>query len=386
MLKFSDLPSLFKAAFFCYGENGRCGLPLFFLSPPGESKTSQARAYAKAAGVWFGSLEGARLDAVDVAGLPQFTTDGNAYRFVPPAILRDAAKGPGLLLLDELTRATPAVQASFLTLLLEGRTEGVQLDDACRIWGAANPAGQVGGVDLDPANGSRLLWVQWPSMTAEDWTRYLLGADNVTGAAATAPVDYAAEMQRLQELWPAAVGRARALVAGFLSAQGSRLRETAPEEGRAWANPRTWSMATRALAATILHDSPHNVAHTLVGGCIGEGNATALLTWIRQQDLPAARDVLSGKVKLPLDANRIDRTLAVLTECAAVAEVQQAEKLWDLVSEAAAVSVEVAIVGMRAVRARGDAFRSGNNQGYRRIMTNPQLMKIAATMQEIGGR
>jgi hypothetical protein len=199
-------------------------------------------------------------------------------------------------------------------------------------------------------------------------------------------VDYAAEMQRLVEIWPAAVGRARALVAGFLSAQGSRLRETAPEEGRAWANPRTWSMATRALAATILHDSPHTVAHTLVGGCIGEGNATALLTWIRQQDLPAARDVLTGKVKLPLDHNRIDRTLAVLTECAAVAEVQQAEKLWDLVSEAATVSVEVAIVGMRAVRARGDAFRSGNNQGYRRIMTNPQLMKIAATMQEIGGR
>jgi hypothetical protein len=374
MLQFSDLHMLFKCAFFCYGENGRMGLPLFFVSPPGESKTSLARQFAARVSAWFGALEGSRLDAVDVAGLPQFSPDGQSFRFVPPAVLRAAADTPtGLLFLDELTRAPASVQAGFLTLLLEGRTEGVQLPESTRIWAAANPAAQVGGVELDPANASRLVWIDWPAMSADNWRDYVMTADTRTGAPPADPIDYDREMLALEAGWDAAMMRARAAVVGFLSVQGSRLRENAPDEARAWANPRTWSMAARALASATLQGASHNVQHALVAGCVGAGNATAFLTWVRAQDLPSARDVLAGRAQLPIDKKRPDRTLAVMAECIATADATHAERVWTLVDECKAVSGEVAVLAVRSIAARRKQCPE---------LVNPKIKAFAAFLQD----
>ena len=382
MLNFSEIDQLIKVAFYAYGENGRVGLPLFFVSPPGEAKTSKVRGVARAAGVWFGALEGSRLDAVDVAGLPKFSDDGRSFRFVPPAVLRDAADaGDGLLFLDELTRAPASVQAAFLTLLLEGRTEGVQLPPGVRIMAAANPAASVGGVELDPANASRLIWIDWPAMDADEFTAYLLGADTVTGEARRVPIDHAAEAERLERDWPANMMRARGAVAGFLASKGSLLREPAPEQARGWSNPRTWSMATRALAACYMHGASERVLHTLLAGALGAGTATAFAAWLRSSDLPSARDVLAGKAALPLDARRKDRTLSVLAECIAIGNVQDhGLRLWELVGEAATVSPELTVLSIRMLKARDMGFLIVRSPAKVQLLTNPAFSRI---MEEV---
>lgn len=382
MLNFSEIDQLIKVAFYAYGENGRAGLPLFFVSPPGEAKTSKVRGVARASNVWFGSLEGSRLDAVDVAGLPKFAEDGRSFKFVPPSVLRDAADaGEGLLFLDELTRAPASVQAAFLTLLLEGRTEGVQLPPGVRIMAAANPAASVGGVELDPANASRVFWIDWPTMDADEFTAYLLGADTVTGEAKRVPIDHAAETARLAAEWPVNMMRARGTVAGFLAAKGSLLREPAPEQSRGWSNPRTWSMATRALAACYMHGASDRVLHTLIAGAVGAGAATAFAAWLRDRDLPAARDVLAGKAALPMDKRRKDRTVSVLAECIAIANVQEhGARLWELVADAGSVSFELTVMAVRMLKARDMAFVTVKSPAKLALLTNPQFSHI---MEEV---
>jgi hypothetical protein len=220
-------------------------------------------------------------------------------------------------------------------------------------------------------------------MTSAQWVSYMLAADTRTGAAQAAPIDYAAEMTRLDTLWDASMMRARGAVAGFMAAQGSRIREQAPDDARAWANPRTWSMATRALAACIMHEAGHAVTFALLAGCIGEGNAVAFLGWYRKQDLPAATDVLAGRVALPLDTSRPDRTFAVLAECIAIMGPEHTARIWDLVYQARAVSFELLVMAVRAAAARRKALPdlfAPSNKGWTTIMRDPQLTQIVAAV------
>ena len=387
-LEFGELRELMTTAFYAYGENGREGLPLFFVSAPGESKTSQMRAFMRDCGGFFAPFEGASLDAVDVAGLPTFSADGESFKFVPPVAFANAARqtGPALIALDELTRAPASVQATMLTLFLEGRTQSVQLPPNVRIWAAANPGDQVGGVDMDPANASRVVWVDWPAMSAADWTRYLLGADSVTGEAAGKPIDHAAMMHTLRTQWPAAIMRARGLVAGYMGARGSRLRESVPDTARSWANPRTWSMATRALAACFVHNTSENVKYALVGGAVGHGNAVDLFAWLKQQDLPDAKDVLAGKVALPSDKRRPDQIVACLSECIAIASTTQVTRIWELICDTVDVNFEAAVLGIQAAAARGPEFRPVTNLTMRKVLSNPTVAKVFGNLHEAGIR
>src|SRR5947207_12816195 len=93
-------------------------VPVLLWGAPGTGKTSAIRAMAATAGWACETVIASIREPSDFAGLP-IVVDGEV-RFAPPAWARRLAEaGRGLLFLDELSTAPPAVQAALLRVVLE---------------------------------------------------------------------------------------------------------------------------------------------------------------------------------------------------------------------------------------------------------------------------
>ena len=105
---------------------------------------------------------GSIREPADFAGLP-VVIDG-AVQMAPPLWARRlAAAGHGLLFLDELTTAPPAVQAAMLRVVLERVVGDLSLPEAVRVVAAANPPEEAAdGWQLSAPLANRLVHLDWP--------------------------------------------------------------------------------------------------------------------------------------------------------------------------------------------------------------------------------
>ena len=129
---------------------------------PGTGKTSVVRALADALDWPVEVVIGSIREPADFAGLP-VVHDGEV-RMAPPAWARRLADaGLGVLFLDELTTAPPAVQAAMLRIVLERVVGDLALPNGVRVVAAANPPEQAAdGWDLAPPLANRLVHLDWP--------------------------------------------------------------------------------------------------------------------------------------------------------------------------------------------------------------------------------
>src|SRR3974377_1526930 len=89
------------------------GVPVLLWGAPGTGKTSAIRAMAQAMDLPCETVIASIREPSDFAGLPIVV--GDVVRFAPPAWARRLAEaGRGLLFLDELSTAPPAVQGALL--------------------------------------------------------------------------------------------------------------------------------------------------------------------------------------------------------------------------------------------------------------------------------
>src|SRR5699024_1498779 len=115
----------------------RADVPVLLWGSPGTGQTSAVIDLATAAGWVHEVVVGAIREPTDFAGLP--VVSGNEVRFAPPRWARRlAGAGEGLLFLDELTTAPPAVQAAMLRVVLEREVGDLPLPAGVRIVAAAN--------------------------------------------------------------------------------------------------------------------------------------------------------------------------------------------------------------------------------------------------------
>src|SRR6201994_368216 len=136
-------------------------VPVLLWGAPGTGKTSAIRAMAQVMGLPCETVIASIREPSDFAGLPIVVGDG--VRFAAPAwAKRLADAGHGLLFLDELSTAPPAVQAALLRVVLERAVGDLDLPDEVAVVAAANPPDQAAdGWDLSAPLANRLCHLSW---------------------------------------------------------------------------------------------------------------------------------------------------------------------------------------------------------------------------------
>src|SRR5581483_4951918 len=135
--------------------------PVLLWGAPGTGKTSAIRAMAEVMGLPCEPVIASIRAPSDFAGLPIVV--GGEVRFAPPAWARRLAEaGRGLLFLDELSTAPPAVQAALLRVVLERVVGDLELPAEVAVVAAANPPEQAAdGWDLSAPLANRLCHLSW---------------------------------------------------------------------------------------------------------------------------------------------------------------------------------------------------------------------------------
>jgi MoxR-like ATPase len=256
----------------------RAGVPVLLWGPPGEGKSRSVETLAEAMGWHSETVVGSIREASDFAGLPERTPEGIVLH-APRWAHRCAAADRAILFLDELTTATPPVQAAMLRVVLDREVGDLRLPETVSIVAAANPPDQAAdGYELAPPLANRFchLWFQadldlWVDGLADDWS-------------APIQIEVAAEAQESDR----ATVRARwnRDVSLFLRDQPSAFRtEVTAETGSgAWASPRTWHLAARLGAAADLAGVRPSVTALLLAGTVGDGTALEFLDHRERQD------------------------------------------------------------------------------------------------------
>lgn len=338
-----DYRAAIKAALFTPGAGGRWGIPVILRGAPGSAKTAIINEVAREAGLRCITVLASLRDPTDFLGLP--CPDGKGgMSYLSPGWAQDAkAAGRAVVFLDEANTAPPSVQAALLRVVLEGVVGDLKLPDTTRFIAAMNRVEEAaGGYDLAPPLANRFGHIDWPSLDPMAWVAWLAGT---TVEQAPPPAAASALEAQVLEAWPAVWLRIAAMVGGFIRARPDLLsaqpKVGTPQASGAWASPRTWDMAARALAGAAIHGLNQATTDMLVTSIIGAGPAGEFLTWFEKADLPDPEALLDGAVEWKNDhRKRPDITYAVLGACAstvipkgAAKREARAKALWSLMVE-----------------------------------------------------
>ena len=238
-------------------------VPLFIWGPPGIGKSSAVRDVARERGVGFIDLRLTLLDPTDLRGIPFFDGQKGRAVWAPPVFLPHEEESEGILFLDELNSAPPAVQAGAYQLILDRRIGEYRLPDGWAVVAAGNREGDRGVVYRMPTPlANRFVHLQMEPDSAQ-WREWALdrGVDET--------------------------------IVGFLQARPDALFLFDPTaERHSFATPRSWEYVD-----TILKSSPDpDLLMPLIAGAVGEELAAEFLSWRTAVGaLPNIEAVLRGE-------------------------------------------------------------------------------------------
>jgi MoxR-like ATPase len=310
-------------------------VPVILWGSPGTGKTSVVRALGEGLGWPVEVVIGSIREPADFAGLPVVVDGG--VRMAPPAWAnRLAEAGVGLLFLDELTTAPPAVQAAMLRVVLERVVGDLTLPKGVRVVAAANPPEEAAdGWELAPPLANRLVHLDWP-------VEAKLVAQGLAVGFPTPSVLVEQQPTVAQEM------AARAAVAAFLGVRPPvvlQIPRVAALASRGWPSPRSWEAVAVLLAACEASHASEDARACLVVGAVGEGAALEFLSWLANADLPDPEEVLADPDAFVLP-ERSDRAFAALTAVASVAVAKATPEAWTaawrVVAKTAASAPDVA--------------------------------------------
>jgi len=113
-------------------------LPVFIWGAPGIGKSSIVKKIAKDKELEFIDLRLSLLDPTDLKGIPFFNAETKEGVWAKPSFLPSVEGSKGILFLDEINTAPPAVQASAYQLILDRRVGEYELPEGWSIVAAGN--------------------------------------------------------------------------------------------------------------------------------------------------------------------------------------------------------------------------------------------------------
>ncbi len=295
----------------------QAGVPTLAWGPPGVGKTATVTMLADRLGLPLEVVLASIREPSDFSGLPVIRSEG--VRMEPPAWARRLAQaGQGLLFLDEISTAPPAVQSALLRVVLERVVGELALPPGVAVVASANPPDQtVGGWDLSAPLANRFCHLFW-SLDHRSWVEGMIRGWSVI------------DLPILPPAWLASIAEKQGIVASFIRHRPNLLLQIPRDEGqagKAWPSPRSWDMAARLLAAADAVHADLDVVAPLVAGSVGEGACLEFFAWRRDLDLLDPEEVLADPTGLRLP-DRGDQAFAVLAAVITAAVNKLTEERW----------------------------------------------------------
>lgn len=255
-------------------------LPIHIWGISGIGKSQIVQQVAKRRKINLIDFRAVLHDPVDLLGLPRI--DGNRTVWNCPAFLPH--DGEGILFLDELTSAPQMVQAACYQLVLDRKLGEYTLPDGYAVIAAGNPASERG------------VHYAMPRPLRNRFTHVTLEADLDEWVA-----------------WAVKSKCIRPEFVSFLRFRTELLCQPGKPEDNAWASPRTYEMASRAMDGMISIGAAEETIFEVLSGTIGEGVAaefTGYLALLRS--LPSIEEIMLNPQSAPVPEGPSER-IAVAT-------------------------------------------------------------------------
>ncbi len=278
---------------------GTTGIPVLLWGRPGVGKSSFIEGLATPT-LKVTTLIASIHDPTDFSGLP--VLQEGRVRYAVPDWVRSFADYPvGILFLDELSTAPPAVQSALLRVVFERKVGFEPLPEGVRIVAAANPPDlMVGGWELSPPLRNRFVHLPWDIPEA----LYLRSLTRGWEQGVLPIVDPEEHRHRLPD-W-------KLRIAGFLRVRPDSLHSSPEENAYGFASPRSWDFAAALLCSCELlgyrlgdaSGGAQRVILDLMAGCLGEATALPLVEYLTSLRLPDPMQLLDGSTTV--DVTELD--------------------------------------------------------------------------------
>jgi len=151
-------------------------LPVFVWGAPGIGKSSIVKQIAEQKELDFLDLRLSLLDPTDLKGIPFFNAETKEGVWAKPSFLPSDPDSKGILFLDEINTAPPAVQASAYQLILDRKVGEYELPKGWSIVAAGNRENDRGVVyKMPPPLANRFVHFEM-EVDFDDWKAWAYGA------------------------------------------------------------------------------------------------------------------------------------------------------------------------------------------------------------------
>ena len=240
-------------------------LPVFVWGAPGIGKSSIVKQIAKEKDMEFLDLRLSLLDPTDLKGIPFFNAETQEGVWAKPSFLPSDPDSRGILFLDEINTAPPAVQASAYQLILDRKVGEYELPKGWSIVAAGNRENDRGVVyKMPPPLANRFVHFEM-EVDFDDW-----------------------------KAWAYRAGIESAII-GYLAYDKSMLFTFDPTSNeKAFATPRSWeyvdSIVKSGIESDLILDS--------ISGAVGREAAVGYSSFKKvMKDLPDLESILEGSLK-----------------------------------------------------------------------------------------
>ena len=238
-------------------------VPTFLWGAPGIGKSSIIKAIAQERGVGFIDLRLALMDPTDLKGIPFYDKESHSALWAPPAFL--PREGEGILFLDELNSAAPAVQSSAYQLILDRAIGEYTLPDGWAIVAAGNRDGDRGVTYRMPAPlANRFVHFEL-DVNVDDWRKWAY--ENAVASEIIAYISY-----KNEHLFTF---------------------DTTSKE-KSFATPRSWEYVHNILEASVEKELLLDV----ISGAVGREVAVSFLSFVKVMSrLPDIESIVAGELR-----------------------------------------------------------------------------------------
>jgi hypothetical protein len=288
-------------------------VPLMLWGAPGIGKSAAVKEVAVEQGIALIDVRASQTDPVDWRGVPS-VKDGMT-RWNPPDFL--PRSGRGILFLDELSAAPPAVQVALYQLILDRRCGDYNLPDGWHVIGAGNrQEDRAVSVRMSSALANRLLH-------------------------ATMDVDVD---QWLEWYWNNPISDLVETVGFFIGFRRELLHSFDPtSKDLAFPTPRSWEMVAKLQAGGLAPE----LESALIAGAIGTGAAAEYLAFSRiYKSLPS----LDGILLDPMGSRIPEEPSAKAATCAGLAKKAAPSNIGAILQYAGRISREFEFMTVHLAR------------------------------------